>query len=331
MKTYKALYIEETEDGIKQSIATLNLNHLKKHETLIKVYYSSLNYKDALSATGNKGVTRKYPHTPGIDAVGIVMHSNCPDLVNRKVIVTGYDLGMNTFGGFGEYISVPTEWVVPLPESLTMAESMMYGTAGFTAALSVYKLKQEIKPNDGPILVTGGTGGVGSMAIRLLSRLGYEVHTISGKEKMYPQLENWGAKQIIGHESLLQEPYKPLMKGLYAGVIDTIGGDFLAAALRFVKMNGIVTTCGNIRGQSFNASIFPFILRGIRLQGITSASCDYETRTTLWTLLASDWKFDTLHEAVKEIQLEELPESIDLMLQGKSMGRILVKLNRPKD
>lgn len=326
METYKAFYIEEDEQSFTQSIKELSLEALDQHDTLIKVSYSSLNYKDALSAKGNKGITRQYPHTPGIDAVGVVVKSSDPSLVNKKVLVTGYDLGMNTFGGFGQYISVPKEWVVPLPETLEMNEAMIYGTAGFTAALSIYKMKRFIKPEDGPILVTGATGGVGSMAIRILNQLNYQVIAVSGKSQYYSELKAWGADDIISRQALLENSEKPLLKGLYAGVIDTVGGDFLATVLKYAKMNGVVTTCGNVRGQIFTASIFPFILRGIQLQGITSASCDYETRLEIWQHLSKDWKPKTLHDAVKVISLEDLPQAIDNMLNGSSHGRTLVKL-----
>lgn len=326
MKKYKAFYVEEQDQSFIQSIKELSLEALDQHDTLIKVSYSSLNYKDALSAKGNKGITRLYPHTPGIDAVGVVVKSNDATLVNKKVIVTGYDLGMNTFGGFGQYISVPKEWLVPLPEGLEMKEAMMYGTAGFTAALSIYKMQSFIKPKDGPILVTGASGGVGSMAVRILKQLNYQVIAVSGKSQYYSELKAWGAQDIISRKALLENSEKPLLKGLYAGVIDTVGGDFLTTVLKYVKMDGVVTTCGNVRGQSFTSSIFPFILRGIQLQGITSASCDYKTRLDIWQHLSQNWKPPTLHDAVQIITLEDLPQAIDDMLNGKSHGRTLIKL-----
>lgn len=326
MTTYKAFHVTECVDGVVQAIQTLELDDLKNNDTLIRVHYSSLNYKDALSATGNKGVTRQYPHTPGIDAVGVVERSSDESLIGQEVIVTGYDLGMNTYGGYGQYISVPKEWLVPLPKSLTMPESMMYGTAGFTAALSIYKMTKFIKPTDGPILVTGATGGVGSMAIRILNHIGYDVVAVSGKTELYETLRSWGASEIISRQAIMENSHKPLLKGLYAGVIDTVGGDFLSTVMKYVKMNGVVTTCGNVRGQSFTASIFPFILRGIQLQGITSASCDYDTRLAIWKALAQDWKPSNLHEAVTELSLEDLPKAITTMLEGNSKGRKIIKL-----
>ncbi|MBI9013503.1 MAG: YhdH/YhfP family quinone oxidoreductase [Clostridiales bacterium] len=324
--SYQAYYVRESNNEFKGTIENLPLENLHTNDTLIRVSYSSLNYKDALSATGNKGVTRNYPHTPGIDAVGTVVESIDSLLVGKEVIVTGNDLGMNTSGGYADYISVPKEWVVPLPEGLTMAESMMYGTAGFTAALSVYKLHRFIQPEDGPILVTGATGGVGSIAVRLLSHLNYDVVAVSSKTESYAQLEEFGAKEIISRQALLENSNKPLLKGRYAGVIDSVGGDFLSTVLKYVKMNGVVTCCGNIRGQEFTASIFPFILRGIQLQGITSASCDYTTRIKIWELLSTKWHLMSIHDQVTTISLNELNDYIPKILKGQLKGRTIIKI-----
>lgn len=324
--SYQAYYVRESNNEFKGSIENLSIETLHTNDTLIRVSYSSLNYKDALSVTGNKGVTRNYPHTPGIDAVGIVIESIDSSLVGKKVIVTGNDLGMNTPGGYSDYISVPKEWVVLLPKGLTMAESMMYGTAGFTAALSVYRLCQFVQPEDGPVLVTGATGGVGSIAVRLLSHLKYDVVAVSSKTESYTQLEKFGAKEIISRQTLLENSDKPLLKGKYAGVIDSVGGDFLSTVLKYVKMNGVVTCCGNIRGQEFTASIFPFILRGIQLQGITSASCDYTTKTKIWQLLSTKWQLTNLHDQVTTISLNELNEYVPQILTGQLKGRTIIKI-----
>jgi len=324
--SYQAYFVRELNNEFKGDIESLSLETLHTNDTLIKVAYSSLNYKDALSATGNKGVTRNYPHTPGIDAVGTVIESPNPLLIGKKVIVTGNDLGMNTPGGYSDYISVPNEWVVPLPQGLTMAESMMYGTAGFTAALSVFKLSRFIQPEDGPILVTGATGGVGSIAVRLLNHLKYEVVAVSSKTESYPQLEKFGVKEIISRQALMENSERPLLKGRYAGVIDSVGGDFLSTVLKYVKLNGVVTCCGNIRGQEFTASIFPFILRGIQLQGITSASCDYTTRSKIWQLLSTEWQLENIHDQVTTISLHELNDYIPKILKGQLKGRTIVKI-----
>lgn len=326
MKTYKAYHVREKNDQFIASIEELSLEALHKNDTLIKVDYSSLNYKDALSATGNKGVTRHYPHTPGIDAVGKVVESKNPNLLGKDVIVTGNDLGMNTFGGYGQYISVPEEWLVELPKELTNKEAMMYGTAGFTAALSVYKLSKVVKPSDGPILVTGATGGVGSVSIRLLNKLNYKVVAVTSKKEAHDTLKSFGAETIVSRQDLLEDSHKPLLKGLYAGVIDTVGGDFLSTVLKYVKMDGMVTCCGNIRGLEFTASIFPFILRGISLQGITSASCDYNTRKEIWSLLANEWALGNISESVNEITLSELNEYITNILKGQLKGRTIIKI-----
>lgn len=325
-ETYKAYNVKEENNQYVSKIESLSLKELHVNDTLIKVSYSSLNYKDALSATGNKGVTRHYPHTPGIDAVGTVIESTDASLLGQDVIVTGNDLGMNTPGGYGEYISVPKEWVVVLPKNLNMKESMMYGTAGFTAALSVYKLVRFVKPEDGPILVTGATGGVGSISIRLLNMLNYEVIAVSSKLESYDELKSFGASKIISRIELLENSDKPLLKGLYAGVIDSVGGDFLATVLKYVKQDGVVTCCGNIRGLEFTASIFPFILRGIQLQGITSASCDYKLRCEIWRLLSDEWQLSNINKFVTEIEIGAIDDYVTKILKGQLKGRTIIKI-----
>ncbi|WP_353053822.1 YhdH/YhfP family quinone oxidoreductase, partial [Bacillus thuringiensis] len=291
-------------------------------------HYSSLNYKDALSATGNKGVTRTYPHTPGIDAAGEVVSSEDNSFkAGDQVIVTGYDLGMNTSGGFGEYIRVPSSWVVPLPEGMSLKESMMYGTAGFTAALSVYKLiGAGIKPNMGDVLVTGATGGVGSVAVSILSKLGFNVVGATGKMEEEDMLLRLGAKKVIHRAELNDESGRPMLKGIYAGVIDTVGGRMLETALKTVKYGGCVTTCGNVAGQELQTTVYPFILRGISLLGIDSVQCPADVRSDVWTLLANEWGNKELRSYTGECTLEELEEKFTLILQGKLKGRTIVKI-----
>ncbi|MEG0390414.1 MAG: YhdH/YhfP family quinone oxidoreductase, partial [Cetobacterium sp.] len=231
---FKAFLVTEVEDSFDRSIVEKNIEDLPNHDTLIKVSYSSLNYKDALSASGNRGVTKNYPHTPGIDAAGIIVESKNPNLIpGMEVIVTGYDLGMNTSGGYQEYIKVPSEWVVPLPKNMTLKESMIYGTAGLTAAISVYKLivKGEVKPEDGEILVTGATGGVGSVAVKILSKLGYNIVGVTGKLEETEFLLGIGVKKVI-KRSEINNTLRPILKGIYAGVIDTVGGNILSTAIK---------------------------------------------------------------------------------------------------
>lgn len=328
-KEFKSMVVTETKDKeYKREIKNKSISDLPKGDVLINVKYSSLNYKDALSSIGNKGVTRKYPHTPGIDAAGIIAESeNDRFKVGEKVFVTGYDLGMNTSGGYQEYIRVPSEWVVKLPENLSLKESMIYGTAGFTAALSVYKLiKSGVKPEDGNVLVTGATGGVGSTAISILSKLTYNVTAATGKLDEKEILLKLGAKDIIDRRKLDDQSGKALLKEQWSGVIDTVGGNMLSTAIKSVKYGGSVTCCGNVLSGELSTSIYPFILRGVSLLGIDSVECDMDTRIKIWENLANDWKIDNLTDNVEEVALEDLNNKIDLMLEGNHTGRTIVNL-----
>ncbi|MGO3018883.1 MAG: YhdH/YhfP family quinone oxidoreductase [Anaerococcus sp.] len=328
-KEFKSMVVTETKDKeYKREIKNKSISDLPKGDVLINVKYSSLNYKDALSSIGNKGVTRKYPHTPGIDAAGIIAESeNDRFKVGEKVFVTGYDLGMNTSGGYQEYIRVPSEWVVKLPENLSLKESMIYGTAGFTAALSVYKLiKSGVKPEDGNVLVTGATGGVGSTAISILSKLTYNVTAATGKLDEKEILLKLGAKDIIDRRNLDDHSGKALLKEQWSGVIDIVGGNMLSTAIKSVKYGGSVTCCGNVLSGELSTSIYPFILRGVSLLGIDSVECDMDTRIKIWENLANDWKIDNLTDNVEEVALEDLNNKIDLMLEGNHTGRTIVNL-----
>jgi putative YhdH/YhfP family quinone oxidoreductase len=294
---------------------------------LIRVNYSSLNYKDALSATGNRGVTKKYPHTPGIDAAGIVAESTTNAFrTGDRVLVTGYDLGMNTPGGYGQYIRVPAAWVVPLPAGLTLKESMIFGTAGFTAGLSVSALIEEVRPKDGEILVTGATGGVGSIAVAILARLGYTVIAASGKPESQDFLTGLGAGGIISREEAVDTSSRPLLNGRWAGVVDTVGGDILTTALRSTIPFGTVTCCGNVASPDLPMTVYPFIIRGVRLQGINSQNCPMDKRLRVWERLACEWKFKQLGDLCKEIFTAQLDENIKLILRGQQRGRVLVNL-----
>lgn len=328
-KEFKSMVVTETKDKeYIREIKNKSISDLPKGDVLINVKYSSLNYKDALSSIGNKGVTRKYPHTPGIDAAGIIAESeNDRFKVGEKVFVTGYDLGMNTSGGYQEYIRVPSEWVVKLPENLSLKESMIYGTAGFTAALSVYKLiKSGVKPEDGNVLVTGATGGVGSTAISILSKLNYNVTAATGKLDEKEILLELGAKDIIDRRKLDDQSGKALLKEQWSGVIDTVGGNMLSTAIKSVKYGGSVTCCGNVLSGELSTSIYPFILREVSLLGIDSVECDMDTRIKIWENLANDWKIDNLADNVEEVALEDLNNKIDLMLEGNHTGRTIVNL-----
>jgi len=326
-KEYKALVINEVNAAFEQTIQTLHIDNLPKGDVLVKVHYSSINYKDALSATGNKGITKKYPHTPGIDAAGEVVSSLDDKFkVGDKVIVTGYDLGMNTSGGFGQYIRVPSEWVVQLPEGLSLKESMIIGTAGFTAGISVLRLSALVKPSDGKILVSGATGGVGSVALSLLSKLGYQTVAISGKETEYPFLRKLGATEILPRADFQEVDKRPMLSAQYAGAIDTVGGPILENILKTLQPLGAVTTCGSVSATQLNMTVFPFILRGISLIGISAQNYPGALREPLWIKLATDWKPDNLLELYSEIRLEDIPETVALILQGKLKGRTIVNM-----
>lgn len=326
---FKALLVEQPEKKVfNRSIVTRSLDDLPEGELVVKVHYSSLNFKDALSAVGNPGVTRNFPHTPGIDAAGEVV--SCADGAFQpgdKVIVTSYDLGMETDGGFGQMIRVPSKWALKLPEDLSLKESMMLGTAGLTAALSVQELVENgVKVEDGPVLVTGATGGVGSLAVAMLAKIGFSVTAVTGKLKEEGYLKGLGAKRVISRETLLTGNERPMLKTTWAGVVDCVGGDMLAAAIKSTKYGGAVTCCGLVGSADLNVSVFPFILRGVRLIGIDSAECPMPRRTSAWQKLAAEWKLDNLEGMVDEVTLDGLEEKIQAILKGGLKRRGLVNL-----
>ncbi|HHB76101.1 MAG TPA: acryloyl-CoA reductase [Desulfobulbus sp.] len=328
-QTFQALVVSEEENGdISREIRTRTLDDLPEGEVVIAVEYSSLNYKDALSAAGNHGVTRRYPHTPGIDAVGRVFSSTVNEfLPGDQVLCMGYDLGMNTAGGFGGYISVPAAWVMPLPQGISPLEAMQIGTAGFTAAQCVDRLcSLGLKQDDGPVLVTGATGGVGSLAVRLLSFLEFEVTALTGKPEQTAFLEDIGATQVIARQKLLRGRDKMLLRERWAGVVDTVGGEILATAVKATRYGGMVTCCGNAASGDLPLNVYPFILRGVTLAGIDSAICPMEQRKMIWEKLASVWRFPGLKKVSRTVTLDRLEEEIVRMLKGKARGRIVVDL-----
>lgn len=328
-KSFKALVVKETEDKrYLRQIIDRGVDDLPSGEVLIRVNYSSLNYKDALSASGNKGVTRNYPHTPGIDAAGIVTESSDGKFKSGdEVIVTSYDLGMNTAGGFGQYIRVPAKWVVPLPQGLSLKEAMCYGTAGFTAALSVFQLTTHgILPEQGEVLVSGATGGVGSIAVAILSKLGYTVAAVNGLVDESEYLKKIGAHRIVSIEEATDQSGRPLLKSLWSGSIDTVGGDILATSIKSVNANGVVTSCGNVASPDLPINVFPFILRGVTLAGIDSQNCPMTNRLKTWEKLADEWKIPIMETVAEEIAMVDLDSCIDRMLQGKHKGRAIVNM-----
>ncbi len=330
MKTFKALESTKTDQGNTLSIIEKSIDDLPEGELLIKVKFSSLNYKDALSASGAPGVTRNYPHTPGIDAVGIVEETKDQNFKEGdSVIVTGYDLGMNTSGGFGEYIRVPSSWAVNLPSGLSERDSMSLGTAGLTAGLSIQAL-DDYNSNQGfdnsNSIVTGSTGGVGSIAVMLLSKLGSSVTAVTGKETQKGLLESLGATEIISREELSEISRTPIGKTIWNFGVDVVSGNILTLLLASLKPGGAVACSGLVGGPSFESSIFPFILRGNALLGIDSVEIPLQKKLQVWENFASDWQLD-LSDLVKEVTLEELEKEISTILEGGQVGRVLVNLN----
>jgi putative YhdH/YhfP family quinone oxidoreductase len=327
--TFKALVVNETPDkGFVREVTKRHLRDLPDGEVLVRVHYSSLNYKDALSATGNKGVTRRYPHTPGVDAAGTVEESTTPDFAHGdEVIITGNDLGSNTDGGFADYVRVPAHWIVKRPSGLTLRESMMLGTAGYTAALAVHKLMHHgVQPDKGPVLVTGSTGGVGCIAVALLAKLGYAVQASTGKTGEQQFLLDLGAQEILTRSDVLDGSGKGLLSARWAGVVDTVGGSILDSAIRYTKLEGAVATCGNVTSGELQTSIYPFILRGVALLGINSAFTPMNIRQLIWKKLAAEWKIENLDRLVTEATLEQISQYIDLILKGGIRGRVLVRI-----
>ena len=326
--TFKAYWVEQQDGGYRGRIVERALGDLPGGDVLIEVRYSSLNYKDALSASGNRGVTRRYPHTPGIDAAGVVLEGVGADFApGDAVLVIGFDLGMNTPGGFGQRIRVPSDWVVALPAGLSLRESMRLGTAGFTAALAVHKLEaQGLAPEQGPVLVTGATGGVGSVAVKLLAQLGYEVAAVSGKAERHDWLRRLGAARALTREQAREGAEKPLLREAYAGAVDTVGGEILFNAVKSLKYGCSLAACGLVDSPTIPATVLPFLLRQVNLLGIDSVQLPLERKREIWAKLAGPWKMD-LAELEEPLTLDGLPEAIERILAGRMVGRGVVALD----
>lgn len=329
-RTFRALWVEETGDGrYTRRIVERSAADLPPGDVLIEVSHSSLNYKDALSATGNRGVTRTYPHTPGIDAAGVVLASASGDLrPGDPVLVTGYDLGMNTAGGFGGCIRVPAGWVVRLPAGFTPAEAMAYGTAGFTAALAMLRIEQGgVSPACGPVLVTGATGGVGCLAVGMLAKAGYTVAAVTGKPDAAEFLRALGAREILSREAAV-DASRPLLRARWAAVVDTVGGPILATALASTGRRAVVACCGLVASPLLATTVFPFILRGVSLAGIDSAECPTEERLRAWGRIAGAWRLDDMRAITIETTLAGLEAHIERILAGGQRGRVVVAHGR---
>ena len=327
---FKALQVSEvTEREFTSTIVERNVDELPQGEVLIEVSYSSINYKDALSASGNKSVTRNYPHTPGIDASGIVRSSSSDNFkAGDEVIVTGYDLGMNTAGGFGQYIRVPAAWVLACPEGLNLRDSMILGTAGFTAALCIEKLiANGLRPEAGDVLVTGATGGVGIVAVMLLKALGYSVVGSTGKKSAHETLLQLGASEILDREELSEANPRPLLKERWAAAVDVAGGDTLCNVIKALNYGASVAACGLVQSPVLQASVLPFILRGVNLLGVDSVELPLDSKQAVWAKLAGDWKLAGLDAICTEIGLEQLDASLSSVLSGQATGRFLLNLH----
>jgi len=328
-ETFRALLVQEEGAGrYRRKIVDRRIDELPAGEVLVRVHYSSLNFKDALSANGNRGVTRRYPHTPGIDAAGeVVSSSDRRFQKGQQVLACGYDLGMNTSGGFGQYIRVPAGWVMAKPAELSLRECMIIGTGGFTGAQCIAAISEHpLTPEAGKVLVTGATGGVGSMAVAILARLGFKVAAVTGKAEQEEFLRGLGASEIILRSKAVDNSGRMMLKGKWAGVVDTVGGEILATAVKSTRYGGIVTACGNAASAELSLNVYPFILRAVSLVGIDSAECPMERREKIWRQLAGDWRPADLERFATEIALDQLSDAIDDMLAGRHHGRTVISM-----
>ena len=325
----KAFVVEKlSENKFMSRVQDVSLPKCEENEIVIKVSYSSVNYKDALSSIGNPGVSRNFPHITGIDVAGTVYESTSSIFNSgERVLVTGYKMGMSINGGHSEYVKVPASWVSRIPDAISDKEIMTYGTAGLTAALSISELIENgVKTENGEILVTGATGGVGSLAVAILSKIGFSVVAITGKEDKIAYLERIGASEVILRKDFDIQNKKNMLNERFAGVIDTVGGNILAQALKAIKYDGVATCCGLTSSPELNTNVFPFILRGIRLIGIDSVECKLAKKQAAWKKLASKWKVDTLSNITNEIDLDGIKAVYGLLLAGRAVGRYVVKI-----
>ena len=322
---YKAYLVEENEGKYNGQIKELEMSSLDDGNVIIKVHYSSLNYKDALASSGAKGVVRSYPFVPGIDVAGEIIESSNPEFVaGDNVVATGYKIGMSVYGGFGELVQLPAKWVLKLPDALNSFDSMCYGTAGITAAACVKKIVDADVSNELPVLVSGATGGVGSVSVGILAKLGYEVHAISGKQDEIETIKTMGASKVILRDDYTNEPAKALDKAIYGGAVDTVGGEILAKMISMVANHGVVSCCGNVAGAMFTSSVFPFILRGVQLSGIDSAESSLTLKKELWNLLSDQWSLN-LTDHIKTIQIDGIGDEVKKILEGNQVGRVVIK------
>jgi putative YhdH/YhfP family quinone oxidoreductase len=327
---FQAFVVNKTGEDFSSGFKQLTLDDLTQGEVLIKVAYSSVNYKDGLASIPEGKIVRNYPFVPGIDLAGIVAESHDARFkVGDEVIATSYELGVSHFGGYSKYARVKADWIVPLPEGLTLKEAMALGTAGFTAALAIHQLeKNGLQPQNGPVLVTGATGGVGSIGVNILNSLGYSVAASTGKSSEHDYLRELGASEILNREETAAESNRPFEKERWAGSLDSVGGSTLAYLIRTTKYGGSIAAYGNTGGPNVNTTVFPFILRAINLLGIESANCPMELRQRLWHRLATDYKPRHLLGTIgHEVPFDELPQALANILKGGIRGRTIIKID----
>jgi acrylyl-CoA reductase (NADPH) len=325
--TFKAYRIFDDDGKIHGAVVDITLDELPAGDVLIKAAYSSVNYKDALAATGAGKIVRRFPIIGGVDVSGTVVSSaESRFRAGDKVLVTGYDLGVGHDGGYSQYVRVPHQWVVPLPHGLDLFDAMVVGTAGFTAALSILRLEQNgLKPETGPVIVTGATGGVGSIAVGCLAALGYQVTALTGKDREHAYLRALGAKDVLSR-STLQMGTRPLEKATWAGAVDPVGGEVLAWLTRTMMHGGGIANSGLTGGTELRTTVMPFILRGVNLLGIDSVTCPMPLRLDVWRRLGSDMKPATLNAIARTIGLAGLPDAFAALLSGAGMGRTVVSI-----
>ena len=326
---FRCFLVNKDDQGnVTAEVVQRPVSDLPTDELLVRVAYSSLNYKDALAATGHSAVAKRFPHVPGVDAAGTIVRGGAGDTPDgTAVLIHGFQLGVERWGGFAEYVSVPHEWIVPLPETMSLRESMVLGTAGFTAAMCIDALqKHDVNPDAGEVVVTGASGGVGSMAVAILAKLGYRVVAVSGKAFASQYLKKLGAARIAGREEFDDRTTRPMLSGRWAGAVDTVGGNILATLIRSTKRFGCIAACGLTAGAELPMTVYPFILRGITLAGIDTVWCPMPLRRELWQRLAGAWKPTDLDAMTTEIQLDQLPEKVDTILKGGITGRVVVKV-----
>ena len=328
MNSFKALLIEERDGKVSSGLVRMDESQLDAGGVTIRVAYSSINYKDALAATGAGKIIRRFPCIGGIDMSGTVIESTDPRFKpGDRVVATSFDIGVAHHGGYAEIARVPADWVVPLPAGLSLFDAMVLGTAGFTAALGIVRMEENgLRPEKGAVIVTGATGGVGSLAIDMLAKLGYHVVALTGKEAEAAYLRELGAAEVLLRESLDLSKIRPLDRGRWAGAVDNLGGDFLAWIASTMQQGGTIASIGLAASMSLNTTVAPFILRGVSLLGIDSGYIREPYRSGVWQRLASDLRPPHLENMARRIAFDDLPTAFEAFVAGRAKGRAVVEI-----